>query len=223
MVNNLQNFTAQERVDYQAFDRLDYPVESGRGVFDYIVYFQSHGGGVTVQENRSPGRNARLFAVVNGDVGLPVMALIFLPEMQIDYEMECEATNEWLGRPTWVVRFHQREDRPSHTVGFVGEGGAVHQAKLKGRAWIVPESGEIVHIDTGLMEGIPAAHIRHWYLSIDYGPVQFRTEKREVWLPQTVDAFYQFENRRAIVYHTFTNFMLFSVHTDQTIATPPPR
>jgi hypothetical protein len=36
-------------------------------------------------------------------------------------------------------------------------------------------------------------------------------------LPQTVDAYCDFEDHRTIAYHTFTNFMLFSVRTDQAI------
>ena len=39
-------------------------------------------------------------------------------------------------------------------------------------------------------------------------------------LPQTVDAYCDFEDHRTIVYHTFTDFMLFSVDTGQTLEKP---
>jgi hypothetical protein len=39
-------------------------------------------------------------------------------------------------------------------------------------------------------------------------------------LPKLVDGFWDFGDHSTIVYHTFTNYMLFSVQTDQTIAKP---
>jgi hypothetical protein len=49
----------------------------------------------------------------------------------------------------------------------------------------------------------------------NYAPVQFRTLNVRIWLPQAVDAYCNFDDHRAIFYHTFTNFILFSVQTDQ--------
>jgi hypothetical protein len=152
-------------------------------------------------------------------VGLPDLALIFLPELQGDYEMNCEGATEWNGQPAWVVHFQQRKDRPSHTVSFRDK-GVVYPAHLKGRAWIAAGSGEVMHLETGMMEGIAPMHVRGWYLSIDYAPVQFRTQKVSIWLPRDVDAYCEFDEYRTITYHTFSNFMLFSVHTDQEIQKP---
>jgi hypothetical protein len=77
-----------------------------------------------------------------------------------------------------------------------------------------------MHLEATLIEAVPAFNVRHWYLSIDYAPVQFRTRNVRVWLPQTVDAYCDFGDRRTVRYHTFTNFLLFSVQTDQTIDKP---
>jgi hypothetical protein len=70
------------------------------------------------------------------------------------------------------------------------------------------------------MEEIAAAKVRHWSLSIDYAPVQFQMRDVRVWLPQVVDAYYDFGEYRLVVYHTFNNFLLFSVQTDQKIEKP---
>jgi hypothetical protein len=60
----------------------------------------------------------------------------------------------------------QRNDRPNHTLSFRDRNSAAHPARLKGRAWIAADSGEVLHMEASLMEEIPAAKVRYWYLSI---------------------------------------------------------
>ncbi len=219
LTTNLQNFTAQEKIEFKFMGNMGDYLPSGTGTFDYTVVFEQHPEGLAVQESRVPEGGSRVFLASNQDVGLPDMALIFLPNFQGDYEMKCEGAAAWNGQPTWVVHFQQRADKPSHTISFTDK-GAAHPAKLKGRAWIAQDSGEVMHLETALMEGVPAVKVLQWFLSIDYAPVQFRTRDARVWLPQTVDAYCDFGDHRTIFYHTFTKFLLFSVQTDQTIEQP---
>jgi hypothetical protein len=220
LATHLQNFTAEENIEYQAFDRLGYTTDGGTGRFEYVVVFQQGLGGLVVEESRNPARGSRLTPAMAQDVGLPEIALIFLPEMQGDYAMRCEGTIERNGQATWVVHFEQRKDQPRRTISFRGGNGAVYPAKVKGRAWIGADSGEVMRMETSLMEEIPEAKVRHWYLSIDYAPVQFRSRDVRIWLPQTVDTYCDFQSRRAITYHAFTDFMQFSVETNQKVEKP---
>ena len=170
-----------------------------------------------------PERGSRAFPASGQDIGLPELALIFLSNFQGDYEMKCEGAAEWNGQRAWVVHFQQRKDRPSHTASFRVK-GVDYPAKLKGRAWISQatstDSGEVLHLETSLMEAIPAANVRQMYLAVDYAPVQFRTQNTRVWLPQGAEAYGDFGDHYTIAYHTFTNFLLFSVQTDQIIENP---
>lgn len=216
LADNLQNFVAQEDIAYESFDRLGDNTERGTGTFDYVVDFHQTSGGLVVQESRNPRRGTRLTTSIAQDMGLPEMALMFLPNLQDDYEMKCEATTEWDRQTTWVVHFQQQRDREGRTLSFRSQ-AAVFPARLKGRAWIATDSGEVMHMETGLMEEIPGANVRHWYLSVGYAPVRFRTRDVTMWLPQSVDAYCEFNDHRTIVYHTFSNFVLSSVQIDQTI------
>lgn len=218
-VTNLQNFTAQEKIEYRSSDVQNVVQDLGSESFDYIVVFQQSPGGLVFQEKRNPRHGSSLSGVATQDMGLPEMVLIFLPNMQGDYEMSCEGAVEWGGQRTWVVRFQQRKDKPSRTYSFRVD-NVVYPARLKGRAWIATDTGEVVHLETGLMEAVPAVRVQHSYLSIDYVPVQFQTQPVRIWLPQLVDGYWDFGDHRTIVYHTFTNFMLFSVQTDQKIEKP---
>lgn len=249
LVANLQDFTAQEKIAYQLLSNSFAPVRSGGGTFDYTVVVGQRRQEFSVQESRTPQRGSRILPVSAQDVGLPEMALIFLPGFQSDYEMKCEGSSEWNGQPAWVVAFQQRKDRPSHTAMFSVK-GVVYPAKLKGRAWIAqapsaqapvapqpapdpsassatdlgpnsgPRSGQVIHLETSLMEAVTNANVRQMYLSIDYAPVQFRTQNVRIWLPQSVDAYGDFGDHRAIIFHTFSDFLLFSVQTDETVAKP---
>jgi hypothetical protein len=219
LVRNLENFTAQERIEYRSLGVSGNRLDSRTGAFDYVVAFEQALGGLTVQESRKAARGSQEFPVSNQDVGLPDLALIFLPEFQGDYEMRCEGEAEWGRQPTWVVHFQQRADKPGHTVSFSTNGG-VYPAKLRGRAWIAADSGEVVHLETTLMEGVPTLKVREWYLSIDYAPVQFRKRNVRVWLPQAVDAYCNYGDHRTIIYHTFSDFRLFSVEANTVIEKP---
>ena len=218
-VANLQNFTAQEKIEYRTSDVQNMVRDSGSESFDYIVVFQQSPGGLVFEEKRNPRHGEGVSPAATQDMGLPEMVLIFLPNMQDDYEMSCEGAVEWHGQLTWVVRFQQRRDKPSRTFSFRVD-NLVYPARLKGRAWIASDTGEVIHMEIGLMEGVPAVRVRNSYLSIDYAPVQFQTEPVKIWLPKLVDSFHDFSDHRTIIFHTFTDFLLFSVQTDQKIEKP---
>jgi hypothetical protein len=219
LTTNLQNFTAQETIAYEFQDHMGNLLDEGSGTFDYVVDFEPGLSGRFVKESRTPSHGGHASPVSSQDVGLPEMALMFLPRIQDDYEMKCEATTQWNGQPTWVVHFHQRKDRPNHTLSFRDK-DKVYPAMLQGRAWIAADSGEVMHLETSLMERIAAMKVRSWSLSIDYAPVQFQTQNVRIWLPHTVDAYSDFDDHRAVIYHTFTDFLLFSIQTQQEIEKP---
>jgi len=196
-------------------DQLDY----GTGSFDYTAVFERHKEGYAVQEGRTPEHGSQPFPAAAQDVGLPEMALIFVPDLKNDYEMKCEGVTEWKGQPAWIVHFRQRKDRPNHTASFRRRNN-VYPAMLKGRAWIAQDSSEVMHLEIGLMREIPEINLEQWFLSIDYAPVRFRSRDLQVWLPQAVDAYGDFGVRRTIISHKFSNFLLFSVQTNEIIDKP---
>jgi hypothetical protein len=219
LVTNLQNFTAQEKVTYQSIDRQGFVLEAGSEAYNYVVIFQHAPGKPVVEESRNPTHGSTLSSVAGQSRGLPELVLMFLPNIQDDYEMKCEGSTDWEGRRTWVVHFQQRPDKPSRTFSF-DSWITTYSASLKGHAWIAADSGEVVHLETGLMRPIPATQMHQWSLSIDYAPVRFRTRDVSIWLPEFADAYYDFGDHRTIVYHTFTDFMLFSTQIEQKIEKP---
>lgn len=218
LTGNLQRFTAQERVKYQASDHQDNYLGGGEGSFEYVVDVHESPTGLAVQEGRNPMQGSRSSIAMTQDVALPAIALIFLPRMQSDYDLSCEGTVEWKRQPAWVIRVEQRKDKQKRTLAF-RSGDHVYPGMLRGRAWIA-DSGDVMRMELALMEPIEEMKVREWYLSIGYAPVHFRTRDATVWLPQTADTFYSFDDHRTMIYHTFSDFVLFAVRTEQTIGKP---
>ena len=220
MVTNLQNFTAQEDISFRVQDRQSFAQRFGSEAYDYTVVFQQHGGKPVVDERRHTpyGVPSEIAAESRG---LAEMVLLFLPAMQPDYDMKCAGQVPWDGQPAWLIEFRQRSDHPSRTFGFRTLKGS-YSVPLRGRAWIAADSGETLHLETGTMHGLPAIKMYRLYLSITYAPVRFRSRDVRVWLPHIADVYYDYDELEAIVNHTFSDFLLFSVDTDQKISKPKP-
>lgn len=229
--DNLPNFTADERIQFQmtnntsqtdafasgtGFDTLQ---DAGVGTFEYLALISNQQGGTSIQETRTPKKGTQSFPASSQDVGLPELDFILLPKFQGDYEMACEGLGKWDGQDAWVIHFQQRPDKIGHALSFRGREG-FYSAKLKGRAWITADTMEVIHLELAMMEAIPQVQALNWWLSLDYAPVQFHSQDVKIWLPQTVDAYARFTDHRTMIYHTFTNFLLFSVQTKQEFQKP---
>jgi VWFA-related protein len=217
--DHLQNFDAQEQVRFEQTDPQGMGEQSMAAKFDYLVDFGEQSGH-KLHETRTfvaGSGDANLGAFV--DVGLPAFALIFHPALQGDYEMRCDGLAQWNGRPAWVVYFEQTKKKRPRTVSM-GTASASYPVGVKGRAWIAAGSGQIVHMETNLVSGLAALELRSNAVSVDYAPVKFHSQNVEVWLPQSAMVYTEYFRRRTIIQHTFSDFQLFSVGTQQVIQKP---
>jgi len=216
---NLENFTAEEKIEYQRLDRDGVPEESDFSVFDYVFAFEQVGGGRASREYRTPAKGGHAFPASAQDTGEAALALIFLPALQTDYEMTCEGLDKWNGQVAWVIHFRQRQDKAARTLQFRVTKGT-YFARLAGRAWIAIENGHIVHLETNTMQAIPSINIQSGATAIDYAPVQITSRKLELWLPERIEAYWEIGDRRTILYHTFSDFRVFSVEIQENVEKP---
>ncbi len=77
-----------------------------------------------------------------------------------------------------------------------------------------------MHLETNLVKGVPIIELRANAVSIDYAPVAFPSRNLELWLPKSAVAYTDYGKRRTIIEHTFSDFQLFSVQTQQVIEKP---
>lgn len=230
LIDNLQKFIAHEQVRYQQTNRQGLPEISLTPKFEYLVDFGKTFEPLRVHEMRTPlsgAADGRLGSIL--DKGLPVLALIFHPALQGDYQMRCEGATQWNRQPAWVVHFRQRKGKRPRTITMetpvevyprVVNAIELRPLSIKGRAWIAADSGQVIHLETNLAGPILSIDLSEIATSVDYAPVKSHSLSVEIWLPQFAVAYTDYAQRRMIIEHTFSDFELFSVQTRESIGKP---
>jgi hypothetical protein len=114
LVENVDRFTATEKVEHSSLSPLGLQISTDTRKFDYLVEIRPFGAhDLDVQEYRNGSVSAQQFPGHIGTIGLPTVALVFHPYYQEKYEFSCEGRGAWRGKPAWVVHFQQRTDRKS--------------------------------------------------------------------------------------------------------------
>jgi cytochrome c-type biogenesis protein CcmH/NrfG len=220
LVENVDRFTATEKVEHSSLSPLGLVVSKETRKFDYMVEIRPFGAhDLDVQEYRNGSVSAQQFSGNIGTIGLPTLALVFHPYYQEKYEYSCEGRGTWRGQPAWMVHFQQRTDRKSAMLVYrvAGKSFAVG---LKGRAWIDTTSSQILAIETDTMRPVPEIRLMRDHQLIEYGPVDFRNNTMHLWLPKSADWYSSLSGQRYHRRHTFSQFLLFSVDDQQKIGKP---
>jgi tetratricopeptide (TPR) repeat protein len=222
LVENVDRFTATELVTDQSVSKWGMPSSPEKAQFDYIVSMQeTRPGALTVEEYRERRAASKEFPEAVMTSGLPAMVVIFHPFYVGNYDMTCEGLTRWNGGLAWQVHFRQRKDKPntirSYRSGPQGQGNPV---ALKGRAWIAADTYQIVRLETSMVAPMPQIRLAAEHVNIDYAPVHFRHGTMEMWLPASVEVFYDWKGHRVRREHRFSNYLLFSVDDKQKISAP---
>ena len=212
LVENIERFAAVEDMVHQQLDKTGNPFSKETRKFDYVASIKDDPpGSPQIDEYRSwrygPGDLPGNFATK----GFAALALIFLPEVRLDFEMSCEGVGDWHGQTAWLMHFQQREDKPIRFADYK-IGGRTYPLKLKGRAWIATDSLQIVRIESDLVSPVPHMAVIHQVA--EYGPVHFSKTNADLWLPQHVDIFMEMNRHYYHRQHSFDHFMLFAVDAE---------
>jgi hypothetical protein len=214
-VSNMEKFTATERVEHFDVDSKGVRRPVDKRSFAYVVTISQNPHELfLLDEFRDGTADPTKFPVHIATNGLPALALIFHPRLADDFKFECEGLGQWKGKSAWQVHFLQRPDKPSHIRAYIID-GKMYQIPLKGRVWIDPGTFQIVHLDSELAAPNKKIRLTQEHCSIDYALVEFRSQKQEIWLPQTADLWVERSGHRFYRRHTFTDFKVFSVDTTQ--------
>jgi hypothetical protein len=205
-VGNVDRFTATETLTHQSMVSIREVRQGHLGVTEY------RNGGFALSE--FPG------GIVS--TGLPTLVLIFHPYYAPSYEMTCEGLATLNDRLVWQVHFRQRPDKPNELKTYqYGIHGASCSVGLKGRAWISADSYQIVEMETDLVAPAPQIQLLAEYSAVEYGPVKFREDDVDLWLPVSAEVYFAWRGQQVHRRHSFDNYMLFTVNDKQRIYTPP--
>jgi tetratricopeptide (TPR) repeat protein len=220
LVDSVNRIQAKEDVIHQELSTMGRPVLTDRRKFEYLISITPTDSGLLViDENRDGdfGPSESLGQV--SMFGLADLPLIFHPEMRDDFQMTCEGLGSWHDQPTWLVYFRQRPDRPERIRSYRNMDNS-YTVGLKGRAWISPDTYQIVRLEANLMKPVPEVGLGSEEDAIEYGPVPFPSKNVVLWLPSNADIYFYYHHRPFHRHHTFSNYLLFSVSATQKIGEP---
>jgi hypothetical protein len=210
-VNNLERFTAMERVEhFEVSSSLRLAKPEVRN-FQYVVTIQRNPGGSFILDEFRNGSDDRSQLPANtATEGLPAMALLFHPMLVNDFNFVCEGMGQWHERPAWQVHYIQKPGKASRLRAYVTSKEVVHVA-LKGRVWIDPASFQVLRLESELVEPVKEIELLNDRSTIEYMPVQFQSQKEQLWLPSVAEIYVQRRDRRYYRRLTFSDFRLFNV------------
>ncbi|MGH9747152.1 MAG: hypothetical protein ACRD59_13720 [Candidatus Acidiferrales bacterium] len=220
LFTNLQKFGATERVEHFRLDATGTRHKPQSRTFYYVVLASpSSEGAFALVEYRNGTTDPALFPERTATDGLPAMAFIFHPFLVPDFDFACEGLGQWNGRPAWQIHFAQRVDRPNHIRSYLIE-ARYYYIPLKGRAWIDAGTFQVLRFESELSKPVQEIGLTQEQLAIDYGPVQFQSQKQQIWLPLRAEVYAERHGHRYYRRHTFSDFKLFTVGTSQQIQPP---
>lgn len=220
LVKNVDRFTATEEIDHFNLSPMGLQTSHETRKFDYLVEIRQLGANeLDVEEYRNGSVSIQDFPGHIATVGLPTLALVFHPYFQAKYEFRCEGRGSWHGKPAWLMHFQLRADQASAMLVY-NISGHSRAVGLKGRAWIDTDTSQILAMESDIMHPLPEIRLLRDHQLIEYGPVSFRNNSMQLWLPKSADWYCSLSGRRYHRRHTFSQFLLFSVDDKQKITQP---
>jgi hypothetical protein len=220
LVHNVDRFSATEVIQHQSVNNSGNLHRPETQKFNYVYSMREGSNGyVMSEENRDWGRSPNEFLDQVATIGSPGLVLVFHPNYARDFRMSCEGLGEWRGQPAWQIRFEELPDRPHH-MSVVVMGGKSYYVRLRGIAWILEGSYQVVHMELDLAETIPKIRLQLYHTAIEYLPVSFQGSDTTIWLPSSAELYLDFRGHRFYRRHTYMNFKLFSVKIQQRIGEP---
>jgi hypothetical protein len=219
-VRNLDRFSATEVIQHQPVNRSGKLQQPEIQKFNYVYSMKEGPDGYMISdEERDLRTNTNGFPDQVATLGSPGLILIFHPNYLRNFRMSCEGLGDWHGEPAWQVRFEELPDR-QHRMSQIIMNEKDYPLRLRGIAWILDDSYQIVHMELDLAETIPKIRLRLDHQLIDYHPVSFPQSDATIWLPASAELYLDFRGHRFYRRLSYTNFKLFSVKVEQQISRP---
>jgi tetratricopeptide (TPR) repeat protein len=215
LVEDVTKFAAVEDLFHQKLDGYGLPIRTETRKFNYVASIsEEQPGYLFVDEYRADKLGLPGYPDQIASSGFTALALVFHPHMRDNFEMKCEGLGDWRGQPTWLVRFQQRDDRPSRIHSYK-VGTQIHPVNLKGRAWITAGSFQIVRMESDLVRPMPEIQLLSEHQVVEYGPIPFSRKNTSLWLPKSAEIYFDFRRHRYYRRHSFDHYMLFAVDSDE--------
>lgn len=217
-VENLQRFTADDRIEQIELGKDGKPHHSSRELAHYTAQIEVNPTGTyRIEEFRSTPEGSVPPPLT--DTGTAGFAMIFHPRHVEHFDIRCEGQTDVDGLSAWQLRFEESPDEIGafHSMRMQGN---VYFLRLKGRAWIAADGYQVLRLQTDLINPIPQIDLQVEHLDIAYAPVDFRKLKLQLWLPKQTSLFIGYHGHRYERVHSYSAFQLFNVETRESVKEP---
>ena len=220
-MRNFEKFTATEHIEHQEIDRYGRLGDVRTRDFSYIVFVHLYQDDsfYLEEERRSFGADESFLSSLS-TMGLNNLGVAVLQPAESDsFSFRCEGLSNVRGTAAWQIRFEEKKEVQQGMRAWRRDGRLYH-IPLKGRLWISAASYDLLRIDTDLREPVEAVGLTRDHLSVDYGPVNFRSSKTSLWLPWNAEVYIELHGRRYHQKHCLADYLLFEVDTNHKINDP---
>lgn len=216
----LDRFSATETLEHQTVSENGIASKAATVSFAYVVSIhETRPGYLNVEEYRNGTDDPSVFPEHLASRGLPSQVFLFHPYYQHEFAMKCEGLARQEKGFAWQIRFEQKRNIPSRMQVHY-HNGTRFPVPLKGRAWIDMTSYQVVRLQTDVREPLKEAGLYAQHTDIQYGPVRFRKDNVDLWLPIRAEIYMQTKGHRIHRRHDFSDYILFAVEDKQTIGKP---
>ncbi len=222
LVENLQRFTATEKIEHTEFGKNGKDRSSTSELFSYVAEIEENPSGefwvneYRTAESQSQSDPPRLVENATAASGL-----IFHPKMIGDFEIHCEGQTDVQGMPAWQLRFEERPN-PSKSFSEFRINGRGYTVRLKGRAWISADNYQVLRLQRDLVAPVPEINLQFEHSDIAFAPVEFAKLRFSLWLPKIVSMDIGYRGHHYQRVHSFSHFQLFLVDTEEKVKEPAP-
>jgi len=220
LTQDITRIAAEENLFHQTLDDAGVSTSSETRKYDYVAAVSAEPRSVFIQEYRS----SKVAKVDDPDrissTGFAILALLFHPQLQGDFDFDCEGQGEWRGQASWLIHFRQRHDLPNRMHSY-DVGGRPFRADLKGRAWISADKFQILRIEADMVDPIREIQLLSEHQTVEYGPVPFAQKNVSLWLPKVAEIYIDLRKHHYYRRHSFDHYELFSVDSEQKDKVPP--
>ena len=219
---DLEKFTATEHIEQQEIDRYGWPGPVKSREFSYIVLvYPMKKDSMYVEESRNgrtgtSGMDDAIITTSLNALGINILQ----PYYHDRFNYSCEGLAHVRGLAAWQVHFVQKADIHDGVRSWKTN-RKTYDIPIKGRIWISSLNFAVVRVETDLREPVKDLQLTRDHLLVDYGPVDFVSQSKQLWLPWSADMFTEFHGKRYHDKHSLTDYLLFAIDTSEKVAKPP--
>lgn len=191
-----------------------------QSTFDYLVMLSNAGGELSLDESRLPVKQAT--ADRKKDIsmllsnGFATLFLVFHPYYAASYEFTDAGSEMIEGHNARKIHFvHTRNTR---SIAALALRGREYPLELSGDAWVDPETGNILRIESAIGATLEDVGMKSLQSSVRFAPVAFNKDQAVYWFPTEAVVEVETPKQHWRNTHRFTNYRQFSVSTEEHVA-----